>query len=163
MKQQTFPGAIILASILLIGQYILAFFVFKLPGLKVLQWVGWAVWVLSLLFGVAPIFILRREGGVRKGESYVKTTRLVDENLYAVVRHPQYLGGILFNLALMLLAQHWLVLLLGALSAGLIWLDIQAADQEGIQKFGAKYRDYMERVPQVNFLLGILRLIKRRK
>jgi len=35
------------------------------------------------------------EGGVKEGESYVKTTRLVDESLYAVVRHPQYLGGIL--------------------------------------------------------------------
>jgi len=49
---------------------------------------------------------------VSKGKSYVGTTRLVDTSLYAIVRHPQYLGGILFNLMLMLLAQHWLVILL---------------------------------------------------
>jgi len=107
-----FSGAIFFASILIIAQYILAFFVYKLPGIQALQWIGWVIWVPSLIFGVAPIFILRRSGGVAKGKSYVETTRLVDTSLYAIVRHPQYLGGILFNLMLMLLAQHWLVILL---------------------------------------------------
>jgi protein-S-isoprenylcysteine O-methyltransferase Ste14 len=88
MKTRKMPGAIIIASILIVAQYVLAFFVFKLPGLKALQWAGWGVWVLSLIFGVAPIFILRRYGGVAKGESYIKTSRLVDTSLYAIVRHP---------------------------------------------------------------------------
>lgn len=160
MKAWKIPVAIIIVSILIIAQYVLAFFVYKLPGLKVLQWVGWAIWVISLVFGFGPIFILRQKGGVAKGKSYVETTRLVDTSLYAIVRHPQYLSGILFNMALMLLAQHWLVILLGVISAGLIWLDIQAADQECIQKFGDEYRQYMSRVPQINFLLGIYRLVQ---
>jgi protein-S-isoprenylcysteine O-methyltransferase Ste14 len=160
MKTWKFSGGIIVASILIVTQYILAFFIYRLPGLKALQWVGWAIWVLSLIFGIGPILILRRYGGVAKGESFVKTTRLVDTSLYAIVRHPQYLSGILFNVALMLLAQHWLVILLGVVSAVLIWLDIQEADQDGIQKFGDEYRQYMERVPQINFLLGVFRLIK---
>ena len=158
-----FSGAILVASIFLVAQYVLAFFIFKLPGFAWLQWVGWIIWVLSLIFGVAPIFILRQKGGVSKGKSYVNTTQLVENSLYAVVRHPQYLGGILFNLSLMLLAQHWLVIVLGIFSAALIWLDIQAADQEGIEKFGDEYREYMQRVPQINFLLGIVRLIKANK
>ena len=97
-----------------------------------------------------------------KGKSYVNTTRLVDTSLYAIVRHPQYLAGILFNLSMMLLAQHWLVILLGLISAVLIYLDIQAADREGIEKFGDLYRDYMQRVPQTNFFLGIIRYQKRK-
>jgi protein-S-isoprenylcysteine O-methyltransferase Ste14 len=156
-------GAIIVASILIIAQYILAFFVFKLPGIKALQWAGWIIWVLSVIFGIGPIFILRRKGGVGNGKSYVETTRLVDSSLYAVIRHPQYLSGILFSLALMLLAQHWLVILLGAISTILIYLDIQVADQEGIEKFGEAYRQYMQRVPQVNFLLGVVRLIQAKR
>jgi protein-S-isoprenylcysteine O-methyltransferase Ste14 len=100
---------------------------------------------------------------VEKGKSYMLTARLVDTSLYAIVRHPQYLAGMLFNIAMMLLAQHWLVILLGLVSAGLIYLDFQTADQEGIEKFGEDYRQYMQRVPQVNFILGILRLIKRKQ
>jgi protein-S-isoprenylcysteine O-methyltransferase Ste14/phosphohistidine swiveling domain-containing protein len=160
MKDWKSPGGIIVASILLVTQYILAFFVFKLPGWKPLQGVGWVIWAISVIFGVVPIFTFHQKGGVARGNSYVKTTRLVDTGLYAIVRHPQYMAGILFNLAMMLLAQHWLVILLGILSMILIYLDIQAADQEGIEKFGDAYRQYMQRVPQVNMLLGIFRLFR---
>ncbi len=157
-----FSFAILLVSILIVSQYILAFFVFKLQGEKSLQWLGWGIWLLSVYFGFAPIFIFRKRGGVEKGRSYVHTNKLVDTNLYAIVRHPQYLAGMLFNLALLLLAQHWLVFLIGILSMVLIYIDIQAADQEGIEKFGDEYVDYMQRVPQVNFLLGIYRNLKAR-
>lgn len=147
-------------SVLVVAQYILAFFVLKMPGLKALQILGWGIWALSVYFGFAPIFILRKYGGVTSGKSYVHTTKLVDTSLYAIVRHPQYLSGVLFNLALMLLAQHWLVILIGAVSMFLICQTIRDADREGLEKFGEIYRDYMKRVPQMNFLLGIFRLIQ---
>ncbi|MFZ2098384.1 MAG: isoprenylcysteine carboxylmethyltransferase family protein [Anaerolineales bacterium] len=156
-------GFITIAGVLLVVQYILGFFVYKLPGIEVLQWIGCVIWVLSGIFGFAPIFILRQKGGVAKGKSYVETKRLVDTSLYAIVRHPQYLAGILFGIAMMLLAQHWLVVFLGVISAVLIWLDIQIADQQGIEKFGEEYRRYMERVPQTNFIIGIARLMRSRK
>ena len=60
-----------------------------------------------MVFAVLPILTLRRQGGVAKGQSYMKTTTLVDTGIYAIVRHPQ--GGtawLLFNLATMLIAQH---------------------------------------------------------
>jgi len=160
MEPRRYSGAILGVSVLIVTQYILAFFVYKLPGWRALQWVGWGVWLLSLVFGIAPIFILRKYGGVEKGESYVHTTQLVDTSLYAIVRHPQYLAGILFNLALMLLAQQWLVILLGSISMILIYLEIRDADREGLDKFGDEYREYMKRVPRVNVLLGLIRLTR---
>ena len=163
MKQSRFFGGILVASALIIAQYVLAFFVYKLPGLPALQWMGWGIWVLSGIFGIAPIFILRRRGGVAKGKSYVETTHLVDTGLYGIVRHPQYLAGMLFNLSMMLLAQHWLVILLGLISIGLIYVDIQAADREGINKFGDEYHEYMQRVPQTNFLLGMIRFLRKKR
>jgi protein-S-isoprenylcysteine O-methyltransferase Ste14 len=150
---------IIVASILLVAQYVLAFFVYKLPGWRPLQWLGWLALLISITFGIAPIFIFKKWGGVEQGKSFVHTARLVDTSLYAIVRHPQYLAGILFNIAMMLLAQQWMVILFGLISAVLIFLDIQTADQEGITKFGDEYRQYMQRVPQLNFILGIIRLI----
>lgn len=126
-----------------------------------LQWMGWAIWLLSFTFGFAPIFIFRKYGGVAKGKSYTETTKLVDTSIYTIVRHPQYLAGILFNFSIIFLAQKWLVLILGSISAFLIYLDIQAADTEGIEKFGQEYRDYMHRVPQINFIKGLVQhLIK---
>ena len=156
-------GGITIASILIVAQYILAFFIYKLPGVPFWHWIGWGIWALSAVFGIAPIFILRSKGGVGKGKSYVETTHLVDCSLYAIVRHPQYLAGILFNLSMMLLAQHWLVILLGIISAVLIYIDIQLADRDGVVKFGDEYRQYMQRVPQVNFILGVIRLIKAKR
>ena len=162
MKNWKVSGTGIVASILFVVQYILAFFVYILPGLPILQWLGWGIWIISVIFGIAPIFILRNRGGVAKGQSHVKTTELVDTSLYAIVRHPQYLAGMLFSIAMMLLAQHWVVILIGIVSMTLFYIDTRDADQEGIEKFGAAYRDYMQRVPRVNFLLGILRILQQR-
>jgi protein-S-isoprenylcysteine O-methyltransferase Ste14 len=162
MESRRYSGGILVASILIVVQYILAFFVFKLPGLVPLRWVGWVIWVLSMIFGIAQIFIFRQRGGVEKGKSYVQTTKLVDTSLYAFVRHPQYLGGILFNIALILLAQHWVIFVIGIASMTLLYLDILGADEEGLDKFGDEYRSYMQRVPRMNFLLGLIRWIRQR-
>ena len=150
------------ASVLTVAQVILAFF-FHAPFSEVLQWVGWICLWTAGVFGVLPIYTLRRKGGVPQGESYVKTTRLVDSGIYAIVRHPQ--GGVawlLINLGVMLVAQHWLIAVLGLASMPLVYLDAIKADQYAIEKFGDDYRRYMEKVPRVNFISGILRLIQRR-
>jgi protein-S-isoprenylcysteine O-methyltransferase Ste14 len=160
MKSKLASISIYIVSILFVTQYILAFFVFKLPGWAPLQWIGWAILGLSIIFGIAPIFILSRWGNVAKGKSYMHTEKLVDTSLYSIVRHPQYLAGILLNLAMLLLAQHWLVILLGFISIALLFRDLQVADLEGIEKFGDEYRQYIKRVPRANFLLGIYRQVK---
>ena len=150
------------ASVLTVAQVILAFF-FHSPFSEVLQWVGWICLWTAGVFGVLPIYTLRRKGGVPQGESYVKTTRLVDSGIYAIVRHPQ--GGVawlLINLGVMLVAQHWLIAVLGLVSMPLVYLDAIKADRYAIEKFGDDYRRYMEKVPRVNFISGILRLIQRR-
>jgi protein-S-isoprenylcysteine O-methyltransferase Ste14 len=163
MKKENISVKILIVTVLVVTQYILTFFVFDLSSFRLLRWLGWGVWLLSVYFGFAPIFIFRRRGGVARGKSYVQTTRLVDTNLYAIVRHPQYVAGMLFNFALMLLSTQWLVVVLGLVSMVLIYLDIRAADQEGIEKFGDDYQAYMQRVPRANFLLGIFLWLKQRR
>jgi protein-S-isoprenylcysteine O-methyltransferase Ste14 len=150
-----------IAGALTAAQVVLAFFLHG-PFSEVLQWAGWICLWSAAVFGVLPIYTLRRKGGVPEGESYVKTTRLVDTCIYAIVRHPQ--GGVawlLINLGVMLVAQHWLIALLGLASMPLVYLDTLKADQYGIEKFGDAYRKYMARVPRVNFLAGIIRLLAR--
>ena len=153
-------GPIMIASVAVVAQYVLAFFVFNLSGTPVMQWIGWSIWLLSVYLGIAPIFILRRHGGGGAGKSYVHTTRLVDNNIYGIVRHPQYLAGICLSLAMVFLAPHWLIASLGALSITMLALDAKEADRQGLDKFGTQYRHYMRRVPRINILLGLWRRIR---
>ncbi len=151
-----------IAGALTVAQVILAFFVHE-PFSEALQWAGWICLWAAGVFGMLPVYTLRRKGGVPRGKSYVKTTRLVDTGIYAIVRHPQ--GGVawlLINLGVMLVAQHWLIAILGLASMPLVYLDAIKADRYAIEKFGDDYRRYMEKVPRVNFISGILRLIRRR-
>jgi protein-S-isoprenylcysteine O-methyltransferase Ste14 len=147
-------------SALLIVQVILAFFVFTDPKIQALHIAGWMIWALGTVFAILPIFTLRKRGSVPEGESYMKTTALVDTGIYAIVRHPQGgTAGILFGLALPLIGQHWLLAVLAAVGIVLIYVDTFNADQACIEKFGQEYVRYMQRVPRVNFVSGILRLL----
>jgi protein-S-isoprenylcysteine O-methyltransferase Ste14 len=150
-------------SALLIGQMILAFFVFQGPKVQALVWAGWVLWTLGAVFAIVPILTLRARGGVPKGKSYMETTGLVDTGIYAIVRHPQGgTAGLLLSPALALIGQHWLLLVLAALGMALLYLDTFNADAACITKFGEAYRRYMQRVPRVNFLAGLLRLVRPR-
>jgi protein-S-isoprenylcysteine O-methyltransferase Ste14 len=147
---------------LLLVQVGLAFFVFTEPRLPALRVAGWAIWALGTVFAIVPIFTLRSRGGVPEGESYMKTTALVDTGIYALVRHPQGgTAGMMLSLALALIGQHWLLAVLAVVGMALIYVDALKADEDCIARFGQEYVSYMRRVPRVNFLAGILRLLVR--
>jgi protein-S-isoprenylcysteine O-methyltransferase Ste14 len=145
---------------LTVAQIVLAFLL-RRPGSEALRWAGWIAWWISAIFGWLPIFVLRRKGDVAEGDSYVKTTKLVDTGIYAIVRHPQMgTAWLLMCFALMLIAQHWSSVALGVPAMVLAYLDLLKADQRLVEKFGDVYRRYMERVPRVNFVLGVVRLLQ---
>jgi len=150
-------------SVLIVLQIILSFFLYNQAGLPVLKHIGWITLAVSAVFGWLPILAFRKKGGVSKGKSYIQTTVLVDSGIYAVVRHPQYLAGILLSLALILITQHWLIAMIGIVAIVLNYLIALKADWEIIEKFGDEYRRYMQRVPRLNFVAGIIRLIRRGK
>ncbi|MBN1643073.1 MAG: isoprenylcysteine carboxylmethyltransferase family protein [Anaerolineae bacterium] len=147
-----------IAGALTLAQIVLAF-VTHGPRSEAIEWAGWICLWTSAIFGIAPIITFRRKGGVARGESYVKTTRLVESGIYAIVRHPQNgTAWLLINLGTMLVAQHWTSLVLGLVSMALAYVDTFKADQACVLKFGDPYRRYIERVPRVNFVLGLVRL-----
>ena len=126
--------------------------------------IGWVVWAGGLVMVMAPIIMFPRRGGVAKGKSFVETTRLVDSGLYAIVRHPQYTGGVIaIFLTTLLWYPHWLFGMLGAAGAVVLYLSCREEDKLLIKKFGDDYKRYMERVPQMNFMLGAIRLLRSRE
>jgi len=150
---------------LLVGQIVLViiFDVVNETRFSVLTYGGYVIWVISFVFGWLPIFVLKKKGGVTKGKSYVHTTTLVKTGIYAIVRHPQYTAGLLFSLALIFVSQHWIIIIMGVLVIPLSYIDIIKADRYAVEKFGDEYQHYMKEVPRTNFLLGIIKLLGRRK
>jgi protein-S-isoprenylcysteine O-methyltransferase Ste14 len=125
---------------------------------------GWIVWAIGMVLVMTPIIMFPRRGGVPKGKSFVHTTRLVDTGVYGVVRHPQYLGGILaIFVATLLLYPHWLFAVLGIPGAVILYWSTKEEERRLMERFGDDYRTYMQRVPRMNILLGIFRFILRRK
>jgi protein-S-isoprenylcysteine O-methyltransferase Ste14 len=152
-----------LATILFISQIIVGIYLLSVVSqIEILAYAGVGLYVFSgLVFGGLPVFEFRRKGGVKKGESYIHTTKLVDTGIYSVVRHPQYVTFMLWAIAGMLLFQHWIVVLLGVPVFPLTYIDLIKADKDATQKFGDDYRAYMKRVPRANFLLGIIRRFRK--
>lgn len=130
--------------------------------IKVLVYIGWIIWAFGMVLVMAPIIVFPRRGGVAKGKSFVHTTRLVGSGIYAVVRHPQYLGGILsIFVATPLLYQHWLFVVLGIPGVILVYLGARQEDKGLIEKFGEEYKHYMQSVPRMDILTGVIRLVRR--
>jgi len=125
--------------------------------------IGCLVWVFGMVLVMAPIIMFPRKGGVPKGKSFVHTTKLVNTGLYAVVRHPQYTGGIYgIFVTTLLWYPHWLFAVLGILGAILTYLSCKEEDGKLVRQFGDEYKEYMQRVPRMNLFLGLFRLIRRK-
>jgi hypothetical protein len=58
---------------------------------------------------------------------------------------------------------HWLFAVLGVMGIALVFFSTRAEDRYLTEKFGDEYKEYMKRVPGMNFITGTIRLLKRRK
>jgi protein-S-isoprenylcysteine O-methyltransferase Ste14 len=155
----TFSSVLFISQII-VGAYLLS----EVSQIEVLAYVGVALYVSSgMILGALPVFEFRKKGGVKKGQSYIHTTKLVDTGIYSVVRHPQYVTFIMWAISGVLLFQHWIVILLGAPIVPLTYIDLIREDEACVERFGDDYKAYMKRVPRANFLLGIIRRFKREK
>ena len=125
---------------------------------------GCVVWGFGMVLVMAPIVMFPRRGSVPRGKAFVDTTRLVDTGIYAIVRHPQYTGGIFaVFLTTLLWYPHWLFAVLGVAGSVLLYFGCRSEDRRLVEKFGDDYRDYMRHVPGMNFVEGTVRAVSRKR
>ena len=150
-------------TLLFISQIVVGIYsVSEVSQIEILAYIAVGLYVFSgIVFGMLPVFEFRKKGRVRKGKSYIHTTKLVETGIYSIVRHPQYVTFIIWAISGMLLFQHWIVILLGVPVIPLTYLDLIKADKNAIEKFGEDYKVYMKKVPRANFLLGIIRRFRK--
>jgi len=145
------------------GQIVLCFLFYNRLDLDVLLYTGWATMAVGLLLGTMARRAFEERGGAAEGESWLATAAVVDSGIYAVVQHPMYLSFMLLILAFMLVSQHWLSLILGAPWIVFLYYAMRGKERANIEKFGGAYKRYMQSVPRMNCVAGIIRLVQREK
>ena len=150
-------------GILFIGQIVLCFLFYNWAGLNVLLYLGWIILAVAIVLGWRARVSFEEKGGAQEGESWLATSVVVDSGIYAVVRHPMYLSFMLLVLALMLISQHRLSVIFGLPIVVFLYLAMRVEEQSNIERFGDDYIRYMDKVPRINFLVGIIRLVRRSK
>ena len=141
---------IVLYGVLIVS----AIFLYNSASLAKLLYAGWMVLALGIIFLVWSAKSRRR--------GYAENTCgevLVESGMYAFVRHPEFLGHILTILALVIISQHWISLIAGAILIVLLYLAMIEEEKRNMEKFGEMYRDYMKKVPRINLIAGIIRQI----
>jgi len=78
-----------------------------------------------------------------------RTETIVTTGVYSVVRHPQYLGGLLAHAGISFLLSAGYSLLLTPLTVVLIYLISKKEEEELIKEFGKEYEDYKKKVPML--------------
>jgi len=112
-------------------------------------------------FGFVPFVQLRKHGRAEDGQTYMATQAVADRGLYAVTRHPQYLGYMLLACGFGLLSQHWAALLLAAVTVVLFYRQAVEEERQCLDRLGEPYERYMRRVPRFNVFVGLARLVRR--
>jgi len=126
-----------------------------------LRMAGVFVLALAAILIFLPFVQLKKYGESGNSNNYMETRVVADRGLYAIVRHPQYLGYILLFSGFALLSQHWVTYLIAA--GGVVVLYTQAVAEERfcLEQFGNAYERYLARVPRFNLVLGLWRFLKR--
>ena len=125
---------------------------------RYLRGAGAVVLVLASVFIFAPFFLLWKRGRIEDGKTYMQTNTVVDQGLYALIRHPQYLGYMLLAGGFALLAQNWLAFLLAATGTACFYIQAVQEERYCLHRHGEPYEEYLQRVPRFNIILGIVRL-----
>jgi len=116
----------------------------------------------SIALFVPPFYLLKKHGEVKRGGSYFETNAVVDRGVYGIVRHPQYLGYILLVLGFTFRCQRISAALLGVIGVLLFYLQALWEERFCVQQLGAKYEAYQVKVPRFNFVLGVVRYLRRK-
>ena len=127
--------------------------------IEYIDYLGWGLLVLSIYFALAPVYIFKKIERVPEGKSYIHTKVIVDNGLFGIVRHPQYLSMLLVEIGLVLIVQHWLILILSSICFILTYYGILLQDKILVRKFKDDYKEYMRKVPRTNFILGLIKLL----
>ena len=126
-------------------------------GILWVRIIGLALYVPSAILVFGSVIQLHRKGKVEGSIalSAYGTSVVVDSGVFRLVRHPLWLGTIIWSIALMLVFQSVFSIVLGAVAINLFRLTAIKETEFNIGKFGDPYREYIKKVPMWNVFKGL--------
>jgi len=100
--------------------------------------------VLGVWFGIKGVV----QTSLKVAETH-RTTRIVATGVYSMVRHPQYLGGILSHVGVSCLLSAGYSLLATPVVIVVIYILSRKEEKEILKEFGQDYADYQKKVPML--------------
>jgi len=100
--------------------------------------------VVGAWFGIEGV----KETSLRVAETH-RSEKIVTKGVYSIVRHPQYLGGLLAHVGISFLFSAWYSLLSTSLMIALVYCISKKEEKELINEFGQEYEDYQKKVPML--------------
>jgi protein-S-isoprenylcysteine O-methyltransferase Ste14 len=122
------------------------------PNIEELVVVGYTILGIGALLYILSVLTLRKKG----------VSDIIDSGIYGIVRHPLYLGAIIMFFSHFFFGQNWIVVVGAIVAIVCCYLVILLDEKQNLEKFGDDYKRYMQRVPRINFVLGIIRLLRNR-
>ena len=153
----------LLAIILLVGAWVISWFLISPGTVKAFWYLGWAIWLLGAFLIVFSFLRIYGRVKLKSDEVTANTIPVFDRGVYSLVRQPLYLGWMLMYVVVILFGQHWISLVLGIAGIVLVYLIIVQEDQRLMRTIGEDYVRYAERVPRTNIVLGVIRTLRRKK
>ena len=171
MKNQQTPGQdkttlsslftlLTAGMLLLFTNFVMILFSHEEPEITWADNAGTILWMIGFIFWLIPAITMRKSTRrVRKGQTYMETDKLVVTGIFKFIRHPQYLGFILFNIGFIGITQMLIPTLLAFASVICIIIGIKSEDKELEARFGEQYRVYKKATPAFNIFQGIIKSI----
>jgi protein-S-isoprenylcysteine O-methyltransferase Ste14 len=114
---------------------------------------GYTIFGIGALLYILSVLTLRKKG----------VSNIVDSGIYGVIRHPMYLGAMIMFFSHIFLGQNWIVAIGTTVALACCYLIILSDEEQNLEKYGDDYKLYMQKVPRIDFVLGIIRLLRRKR
>jgi protein-S-isoprenylcysteine O-methyltransferase Ste14 len=150
-----------LAGLLFIGQVVMCIIAYNSYGVSGLTIVGWILIAIAIIVGGLSWYAVRRQK-LTEDREWLTDTVLVDIGIYEVIRHPVYFSFMLYVVSLMLIS-HWITIILGVPVVAYLYWAMKQEEWASVDKFGEEYVDYMEKVPRLNIVAGLINYYRKRK
>ncbi|MBY9020115.1 MAG: isoprenylcysteine carboxylmethyltransferase family protein [Candidatus Lokiarchaeota archaeon] len=95
-------------------------------------------------FGIGSV----RETSLKVAETH-RTERIVSTKIYSLIRHPQYVGGIMAHIGISFLLSSLFSLIFTPIVILLNLLVAWKEEKELLKEFGKEYENYKEKVPMI--------------
>jgi len=111
--------------------------------------------LLSIIFGLALIALAAKSRGFSR-----RPKHLIKENVYGIIRHPEYLGHIMILTGFTLMSKNLVTLALSIFLIVSLYYAAVSEERELVKVYGEDYLNYSKMVPRMNLILGLLRKLR---